>query len=442
MYKQYFQNVLQPDHTVSTTPAILRKILQPPKPKILDHTYALPTVSSTPSSCIQISVKVEVEEFDESIVSNLESDSQYHYLMDVCRKRKKQCNTFHINLTNMFNVAKHMTSENYADKYLSVEINNIWGHVLKEDVKEDPHNELIQKALLAWSQLHSKSPRDSPLFYQCHICNLAWWYLSPFEEHIRTHDHTKLHVYKVQNGTDTFIVASEIISNTAVFIPCDGDCYRCGNPFEFHINRHIGAYSCDRCLDTYLQCYYSLIHQCSRVKMISNPNFIQSFREHKCSICYATFDTKQNLDGHMQLSHLVRSDVVTVFSYKKCLRCHEKYYQFFTHKCGKKSYSLPCQFCFRNFPSKTAVDIHIQMGEANYSCKICYMTLDMRCMEAEHMLTHTNNFHLAYKCVHMECSPNRLFKDEASAKLHKTIIHKQKIDNRRSNFEKVCFIDR
>lgn len=390
-----------------------------------------------------------MEEFDESIMNNSISpiptasppNTSYLHYRD---QRRKSVKCFEIDLEKMYKISEHInwSSSNLVDKFLSMELKNVWGSVLKPDDDDDPYNIAIQRALYGWSNslLHGglKSSRESPLFYQCHICKIAWWYLTPFKDHIRIHDHTTLNINHQLNGHESNIVASNKAENVPIYIPCEGDCYRCGNPFSFHVKPLKTSYKCKKCRKTFETC--TLVGQHD---LVCNANGALSIfkgkKVYQCRLCLALFFTNNALHLHMVKSHEVRSDVPSPFAFKTCSICQKKYHYFFTHMCVKSSLSSACMYCYRKFQTKTLQHAHHQIAnEGDYKCRICDVVLPAQCMKTEHMLKHTNKYRMVYKCINYACPPFVLFPDEQSVKQHKVLYHFQKHDKRRTFYQKVC----
>lgn len=332
------------------------------------------------------------------------------------------------------------TSGNPADKILDIEMRNLWGNVLNTPDVVSPHEMILQMAMETWQAWYhgSRHVRDSPLFYQCHICHLAWWRLQPFREHLREHDLRTLKVTLKENIHECMIIASNQTVFNLLFIDIHEDCWKCGNNLEFHKNKEHG-YQCVRCKRSMYTC--TLLSDHESTCLYSNIDNFNIAKERQCTICKRFIDNIADVEKHMVLTHTVRSDVPVPVNFKQCAHCSCKYFKYSMHNCCMSPKNNSCEHCCRKFAMKHLSEAH-RMSRYNRPtlCRICAELIPAKCQEMEHVLAmHSNNYQLVYKCT-ICMDQTSLFADEASIKMHKQHWHHKKIDKRRSFYVMVSLL--
>lgn len=365
--------------------------------------------------------------------------------MEVCvqNKQNKIIKMCKYSPENIFNVSAEVSSKsgNPVDKVLDIHMRNMWGNVLQSREVVSAHESELQMALIAWQvwQNASKMVRESPLFYQCHICNLAWWRLQPFRDHLTIHDARKMKVYLKENVHECVLVCSyKLQVNKMKYIEIDEPCWRCGKDVAFHKNL-ARVYTCDRCRRTMYTCTSWIQHESACV--YANVDNFNIAKERKCTVCLCYVDSLDKVEEHMILAHLVRSDHPVPDTYRECVHCSNKYITFSSHNCPRSSKNSSCEYCCRKFATKPLAISHM-LSQYNRPmlCRYCSKPLEAECQEMEHLFQeHSNNYRLAYKCT-ICYDHNFLFVDEESVRRHKIFCHQKKTDKRRCFYELVSLM--
>lgn len=406
------------------------------------------------SGSMDVAVKVEVGQFDNygKEKSMFPEKRQYSMVRTMeslmCQKRTNRKEKGAIKMCKydpelIFNVSNHIASKsnNLADRILDIEMRNLWGNVLCTSNEVSAHETKVQKALETWQAWYngSRLVRDGPLFYQCHICNIAWWRLQPFREHIKTHDIESLKVTLEENIHECMLIASYIPVNKMKFIDIEDDCMRCGKDIEFH-KKNSQVYMCQRCTRSQYTC--SALREHESTCLYTNLANFNISKERQCTICKYFISSLNDVEKHMINSHSVRSDIPVPVTCKHCMTCNSKYFTYSTHNCSKSAKNSACDNCCRKFATKQLAFAHMcSKYNREIECKICSKPIKTRCQEMEHVyLEHPNNYQMAYKCT-ICTNPNQhlLFADELSIRMHRQQWHHKKSDRRRSYYEMVSF---
>ncbi|CAK1592320.1 unnamed protein product [Parnassius mnemosyne] len=318
--------------------------------------------------------------------------------------------------------AKRNTS--LADKYLDVVIRNFLGEYDYE-VPISYHEKLINAVLEGWKDWYDKCPnfRDSPLLYLCYICDMGWWRLHPFREHIQEHD------------VESLDIKPELIDNEFCMIACTNqiehkkpkltqnlkicsDCWKCGKPATFHnFKSQNTTYKCEGCDSELVSCTKLSQHEsvCKQYLEMKCKKLGIEMSEFKiCPVCFRCCLTQKQFDVHMIERHSVRSDDPISNETKICTRCKIKYIIYKYHGCPARYKNTKCEFCFRKFTTRSTQLMHMKLT-TDTNCKVCGEVM-RECMLLEHMLHHSKNYMLLHWC--RKCSKNVLHVNEVYSNSH------------------------
>ncbi|XP_052748440.1 zinc finger protein Xfin-like [Galleria mellonella] len=326
-------------------------------------------------------------------------------------------------------------TSNPADRKLAVELVNSWGRVLYTPNKECKQETLLQDALNKWRIWNCLSKfREVPLTYKCYVCKVAYWRLTPFREHIIKHKNIKLGFESIFQ--ECHIKAYYVESHTIKNFPIDSNCWRCNKSFEEHptLGDTYKEYNCRFCQERYYTCTTLTIHEglCEYLNK-KNDEDISNIELYKCTICSMVLCNETYLYNHSTLFHGVWSDLPISSATKTCTLCNERYVTYLMHVCPNKHSCISCPHCCRRFSSKLVLNVHLEMTESDYHCSICNLRLDKKCMEPLHLIEHSEEFMMVYRCI--MCAENKVFLDTADLKEHKLTHHKQKFDSRRIYYD-------
>ncbi|XP_045527000.1 uncharacterized protein LOC123715768 [Pieris brassicae] len=310
----------------------------------------------------------------------------------------------------------YLQSNNICDKILH-------GHVLntcKPNVKvllKTPHEKLLDRAFTRWCDWASltEEPKDPPLFYKCYICDMAWWHLAHFRDHIRTHEPSRLRVVLEMNDyVECNIVAYYSKSGNKYIGNIEGKCWKCGeNAFE-----HTKLKNCVGCKKRFYTCSKLRQHQwyCQEFKKPHLDLFASAERIFKCHLCRFYFFKQKDSIEHMILRHSVRSDV-PIPGYAVCEKCKALMAYEDDHVCKSKGYVKTCGACKKRVTESSAA---VHQIEWNLTCCVCKVKIVKSCSIHLHALRHTKNYGLAYKCL--TCNFFIIFDLEQIQK-HKILYH-------------------
>jgi hypothetical protein len=453
-------------------------MLQEETKKAKQHKIPVPHKST--ASELSFSVKIEVEEFDEELISDLggnentvehqnivldfndrsdivvstENEENYYFEIEEGIKQEvvsdhdseieddgatkckikmspEEVTSFKIREKDIYNALDELRliSKTLADRILQVEVRNTWGRAFHKRHQHSKHDMMVFKALnhlRIWTIETKLCFGGPPLMYKCYVCKKAWWHLEPFRVHIKKHNEEEFDVHLEICQHEKNIVARIGNEKTVLDIPIDSKCWQCGNDYNFHKkeNRNRLFYPCLYCRCRFVKCSHIQDHLvvCKKYKKVKakNPTRISEYAVlFKCHICKIIVPHKLELESHYKYFHTVRSDLLHFIETSKCKHCNQYYYLKGTHLCPKILYTVKiCTFCNRKFPSGSLYKLHNNYDDQNYHCRICNEILPARCMELKHIVEkHNNNFMLLYKCS--VCVRNTvLFLDEKSLKSH------------------------
>ncbi|CAH0602380.1 unnamed protein product [Chrysodeixis includens] len=347
---------------------------------------------------MQIDIKVEVERFDESLNERETEENEQEHVDEAAFLRRFRSRKFVLTNDLVTKCADKIKrySTSIADHLLDVAVRNTSGHIERmNDIKLHPWDELLQNALHAWKDWQSKHfLRDGPLFYKCYYCHVSYWYLHDFKEHLSGH---KLMCIALENHTqhEVNIIAYKDQYPTKVVMPPQGNCGRCGKKFKEHsLSVPDKQYSCHGCNKVFHTCL-SLGFHVSNCPQLGLPK-----TRIKCQICKLEIPSVYNTE-HLHTVHSVRSDVPILnrrCQYSTCDKCDHRYIDMNTHVCYLKTY-YRCEMCFRSFQTEYLLQLHIERNGDEYECPICETKLKNSCKRYEHLLTHTNNYIMVFKCT-------------------------------------------
>ncbi|XP_047522242.1 uncharacterized protein LOC125061092 isoform X8 [Pieris napi] len=321
-------------------------------------------------------IKIEVENVDENAIE------KQHEIIS-WREIVKKSNEI------------YLQSNNICDKILHGQVLN----TCKPDVKvfvKTPHEKLLDRVFTRWCDWASltEEPKDPPLFYKCYICDMAWWHLADFRDHIRTHEPSSLRVVLEMNDyVECNIVAYYSKSANKYIANIEGKCWKCGeNAFE-----HTKLKNCVGCKKRFYTCSKLRQHQwyCEGFKKMHLELFASAEKIFKCHLCRFYFFKKEDSIEHMILRHSVRSDV-PIPGCAVCEKCKDLISYEDDHVCESKRYVTTCGACKKRVTESSAAFHQI---EGNVTCSVCKLKIVNSCSTHLHALRHTMNYGLAYKCL-------------------------------------------
>lgn len=324
-----------------------------------------------------------------------------------------------------------------AEKIIGIEIRNIWGKFVQpRDEPTDKYESMIQTAISHFKQWNYQSRvRESILAYKCYVCNIGWWRLTQFRDHIMQHKDIK--VYMEPYHHECCIVAFYGEQAATREVQIDGVCRYCLRPSSEHevMKRNAISYYCDGCNGRFFTCAAIFNHEgtCLRFqKLLIQENVLNDYSV--CQICETNCLTQDRYKQHVILRHSVFSDDPVTYSWpavRSCHKCGLKHFHYNTHLCPKKFENLWCAHCYRKFHHQWQLDIHLATNNSTISCRICSKDIK-QCNESEHMLQHTDNYVMVYKC--QRCDTNVLLPDEHSARKHCEVQHKTRFEMKMKSF--------
>lgn len=421
------------------------KYLQDPKSALSNILSKIDKKMSPQKPNIEVSVSIEVEREVQEDESDIESDDEEQGKPE--EKVYKQCLGSvlpeDIIKEEVLKLMGHSTS--IPDKIIEMEIRNSWGkYVQPQEEDKDEYESIIQTALTNFKQWKYKAKeRESILAYKCYICNIGWWRLTPFEEHIKQHEHVKVNIEPFRH--ECCIVAFYGEQEMMREVEIDGLCHYCLRRSSVHaIMKHqYMYYFCDGCRGRFVTCTSLFSHEgtCGKFqKMLVEDNMLNEYSV--CPICKVNCLTQDRYEQHISLKHTVNSDEPVTYSWpipRPCLKCGLKYFFSNLHMCPKKNEFFLCAHCYRKFQHLWQLNIHLTINKSTINCSICCQGIK-QCSEAQHMLKHTKNYVMAYKC--QRCVPDVLFPDSYSARQHCEMGHniKYKAKLRGYHSVSICFI--
>lgn len=329
------------------------------------------------------------------------------------------------------------SSTRIPDKIIEIEIRNYWGKFVQpKEEHEDVYEAIIQKAFYNFRQWNCQSKvRESILAYKCYICNIGWWRLTPFKDHIKIHKEVHVNIEPFQH--ECYIVAYYGVQDTTRDVRIDGRCHYCLRTSSEHeiMKQQCMYYCCKGCHGRFFTCASIFRHEgtCGRYqKILLQDNILNDYSV--CSICKINCLTQNRYEQHVQLRHNVRSDEPVTYylpTSRACLKCNSKYFLFNLHVCPKKFENLFCAYCSRKFQHRWQLANHCATSRNTINCRICYKGI-RQCNEAEHMLKHSKNYISAYKCH--RCETNVLLPDEYSARKHCELGHNTRCEPKRRGY--------
>lgn len=314
------------------------------------------------------------------------------------------------------------TSTTIQDKIIETEIRNYWGKFVQptEEQRKEEYDSLMHEAVFNFKQWNYQSRvRENILSYKCYVCNIGWWRMAPFKDHIKQHKDLKINIepYHHECCIVAFCGEQAVVRDVKI----DGQCRYCLRSSSEHKDMKRGGmyYFCDGCQAWFFTCVAIFNHEgvCGRFqKILLQDNILTDCSE--CTICNVNCLTQKRYEEHLILRHCVRSDDPVTYNWslpRPCTRCGLLYFLFTVHVCTKKYENISCKYCYRRFHLQWQLDYHLASNKKIISCKICCIGL-RQCNESEHMLKHSNNYVMAYKC--QRCDKDLFLLDEYSARKH------------------------
>lgn len=316
-------------------------------------------------------------------------------------------------------------STRIPDKIIEIEMRNTWGkYVQPKEEEMDEYESKIQTAVGYFKQWSYQSrARESILAFKCYICSMGWWRLTPFKEHIKQHRDLKVTIEP--NHHECCVIAFYGEKGTIREVQIDGLCHYCiRTASEHETMKYKVSYLCEACSCQFPNCAAMFKHEGTCVKfqrMLQQDNILNEYCV--CPICKVNCLTRPRYEHHLMLRHSVRSDdPVRNFwpSPRACLKCGLGYFLYNLHICPEKYENALCPHCYRKFQHVWQMEIHFMKNKRTINCSVCYQGIK-QCNEAQHMLKHSKQYVMAYKC--QRCVTDVWLPDAASAQLHCEIRH-------------------
>lgn len=215
----------------------------------------------------------------------------------------------------------------------------------------------------------------------------------------------------------------------------EGLCHRCGKNYSAH---ELGSrfqekyYKAEGCTKQFFSCMGLRDHFSSCSMCNTKDKRVQ------CDICRSRFRTEHELNGHLVLSHSVRTDIPIMSHYRNCKLCSERYTCQYLHKCGQKGPHSECPHCQQSFPNVMGLDVHMLSASKPYKCEICQEVMEYSCKKYEHMLEHTEKYMVVRRCL--MCDGLNMFLNNEDAAAHRFFKHEIKEVGRQCYFPKVSII--
>lgn len=225
---------------------------------------------------------------------------------------------------------------------------------------------LLDKALMRWRDWASitEEPKDSPLYYKCYICELAWWHLSHFRDHIQTHNIKNLRVTLEMNDYVECTIVAFVNKSSKKFLNIEGACWKCG---ETAI-KHTTPKHCSGCNKRFYTCIKLRQHEwyCGEFKKKYLELFNNAQKIFKCHLCRFYFFNVNDSEEHMILAHSVRSDV-PIAGYSVCEHCKGLIAYEDDHICETEEYTETCSACMKHLTSTSAA-MHRVIRSSPFIC--------------------------------------------------------------------------
>ncbi|XP_050359993.1 zinc finger Y-chromosomal protein 1-like isoform X2 [Nymphalis io] len=397
------------------------------------------------SKSLEFSVKVEVEECNENIEVDSESHNQIsndlnikinsiRSLNDTQSTTKEIIQYYQIDEDNLREVFYLQSKKTIScvDKMIEIYIRNNFGRQ-QAYIAESNIDKMLQMKLKKWKLWYEAAPelRDSPIMYICYVCNKGWWHFSEFREHLKEHD-------TLTYGTETphqeeFRITAYKKAIESKNIQFESDCWKCGRDVSVHQR---AEYRCRGCKLELPSCTMLCTHEndCKKFKMLLNCTGIDISNTYYCPLCPYKHWVQGEIQKHLLLGHSVRSDLPIHWTSKPCPRCDVSYNDHRVHECPHRPMMYSCEFCKMTFQVKPALQYHLYNSKHEVSCRICNMKVLRECMLAEHLLVHTSNYTMMFKCI--LCVESLYFKDYVSIKAHKKSVHAD-VQEKQPVYEKV-----
>ncbi|CAH2083454.1 unnamed protein product [Euphydryas editha] len=413
----------------------------------------------SPQKDLEFSVKVEVEEFNDHIMTEVLEDTddpdesqevdivgdpdlniKIHSITSLSKPHIRELTQDAPNILidvhykidedeikEEFDLLSQETTS-LADKLIEIHLKNDFGKkpffIAKSSLDQQ-----LQTALKRWRSWYMYRPslRDAPTMYICYICQLGWWNFSEFREHMMIcHDKVRYSLEKKHH--EAWVIAyqgNKKLENFTVLPSFQSNCWRCNKDCTLHLK---SEYICASCLTTFDTCTLLSIHegQCEeyRKRIVKRTKFKTdiAIMSH-CPVCTYKHWDEDCLQFHLTNIHRVRSDLPIYWTYKYCPKCNSPYQDYGSHFCIKREMNKVCVFCSRNFQTLQALALHVRNTKPNCMCKICLRNFKQSCEEAEHLLEHTDNYIMLFKCS--VCTEPMYFLNEDIAKDHRLKNHSQ-----------------
>ncbi|XP_047543038.1 zinc finger protein 267-like isoform X1 [Vanessa atalanta] len=391
------------------------------------------------SKPLEFSVKVEVEEFDEPIVEDNQLSDDLNIkihsirsLSDTTSTTNRNCE-YRLNeevIRDVFDVISKKTTS-IVDKMIEIYMRNDFGR-RQAHIDESNIDKKLQLNLKKWKIWYEAAPRfrDAPGMYICYVCGIGWWHLSDFREHVKKHDSLN---YGVEFSFQEFKIIAYNKPVKPRNVPIESDCWKCGKD----VSAHQGVdYKCIGCQLKVHSCKMLSLHEseCKKYKFLLNNTGVDTSKMYRCPLCSFKHWVKEQVRKHLKSQHSVRSDLPIYWTKKTCQKCNVSYNDHRVHECNQRPMIYSCQFCGKNFQSKWVLNLHLLNSKDNVLCRICGKRLRRGCMEAEHLLVHSRNYKMVFKCNF--CEESLYYTDYSSLTTHKNRFHSD-VDEEKPFFEKV-----
>lgn len=394
--------------------------MQDPKSALTNVLAKINNDRSPQKSNIDISISIEIERD----LHDDESDTDHS--SDNTENQLTQCVLPHsVIKEETLKLMQHTKS--IPDKIIEMSIRNHWGTYV-QPTHED-YDISINRAIIIYKNWYSQSKvREAILAYKCYVCNVGWWKLAPFREHIREHKDIKVTIEPFHHECCMVAFYGELgtVHDVTIF----GQCHVCLRTAKEHEDlKHRGTYYvCIGCKSRFFTCGSIFYHEgkCGRFQsLVLQDSILNEYSV--CTICQVNCLTQKRFDQHMILKHSVHSDVPVPYNWpapKYCVKCDLAYFTYITHICPKKQENLACPHCFIKFQHQWQLDIHTTTYSKAITCRICCESIK-KCHEPEHMLQHSKNYIMAFQCK--KCQTNVWFRNYESAKMHWKIMHNVRV---------------
>lgn len=275
--------------------------------------------------------------------------------------------------------------------------------------------------------LHSKKS------YVCRPCRLLFRTKEQYDDHNMKYDHDKSLSCRIcgKSFTRNYKKNKHMLSHLK---EKNYSCSKCGKTFTYktslvrHFKIHFGKrFLCSSCGNAYttkfmLQRHYNIMHKNVDVdgkplpKPPPKPVHLQcefcgevfttkygygrhirrhpEFNQHKCKICSAMYDNKDQLDEHMEIKHNKYTCEVCGrrFPFESELKTHFRKHE------DMEMARFRCEICGKTARTSTQLKVHLRIhtGERPFSCKICGKSFKQTAHLKVHMYQHTGK--MPFKC--------------------------------------------